>query len=655
MNSIIRLFKAVPVTKKSKAVASTELLKATVANGFVFSPDVIGNYSEKELLRLVGVVSEEVGLSGAKMNSAFHKSWNKIKTADIEQLVLEQIVHYFTTYGFESMGIYSSDTVYIPEEKLTIPKIKLDKISLIVIKGYTKAELKEKLVYLLGTGIALKEDTKKDVLDVVTFVGFNETEVYAIKNKEVRVALYDYLDICPKEPVEFLRYLIYKSTNTTLLIKDRQTITEIKTKDNLSALGLLEKYQKTEGLERLSSIFYRFKPLFLAFRTNKKLKSIINKIRKLAVKHHKPMPEDFLNSVTAYVKAGKMIGDSKLDAELAKVNIFRKIRLAYALKYRTTDTDSILYRIRNGKSFATTFDFTKKKVASKVLGDVLDSIVEDIKPQVDGKKIYIPKNIQYALPTTEKQFTGDMPSGSYVVIPKDVVVGVHWNNVGKDRVDLDLSMIRCDGGKIGWDASYRWGEEGGDVLFSGDMTDAPMPNGASELFYIKKQENASFILMLNNFNCGGGWDCDALSGLEVPFDIIVASEEAKHMKQHRMVDPNNIICTAKSKISGNQKMLGLLVTTPTENRFYFAESNIGNSITSYGGAEYIQQSRKYMLNFYTNTISLTDLLKRAGAVIVSEPSVKMVGDKQVKNGDCDIDLSYETIEKDSIIRLLTKC
>jgi len=549
--SIIRLFHAVSIDKHDGKAVNKKLLSETVKKGFIFAPEVTANYSEKELFAMINIVADEVGLSSDKMNSSFHKSWQKVRDADIEQLVLEQILHYITTYGFEAMGIYRNDSIYIPLEDLKIPKLNLDKISLVVIKGYTKEELKEKLINLLGSGIALKEDTKKDVIDIITFVGLNENEVYNIKNKEVRAALYDYMDICP-------------------------------------------------------------------------------------------MPEDYLNSITALLKHGVDIDKDNLMKELGRVNTFRKIRLAYALKYRTNDNDgvvvdSILYRIRNGKSYATGFDLDDPKGiifrnTVRILDIVLDSMVDDIRPNVEGKKICIPKNIQYALPTTEKQFTGDFPSGTYVSFPKDAIVGVHWGDVDSNRIDLDLSLIRCDGGKIGWDASYR--SKGGDTLFSGDMTAAPKPNGASELFYIQRQTNASYILMVNYFN----YD----QAVPVPFKIIVASEQVNKVFGHNyMINPNNIVCVAKSKMTEKQKVLGLLVTTPDECRFYFAEANMGNSITSDGNT-YTEQARKYLFDFYTNTISFNDILRRAGAVLVG------------KQKDCDIDLSYETLEKDSLIKLITK-
>lgn len=633
MKSTIRLFKAVPITKKGKRKSSKIILEETIKRGFIFSPDVVYNYSDKELTDLIGIIEKEIGLTAEQLNSSFHKSWKKVKEASIEQLVVEQLVHYFTTYGYEAFGIYSEDTVFIPEEKLEIPKLDVKGFNFVVIRGYTKEEIKEKLLSLLQTGIALSDDTKKDIVDVCLFVEINNNEIVGIRNKEVRCVLYDFLDVIPEEPVEFLRYAIYKSTNKTLLIKNKKIIEEIKSKENenVDVLALFYKYKNKYGLEKLSQIFYRFKPLFLAFKTNTQLKHYINKIRKLAKKNHKPMKPDYLNDVTSMIKHGVKINKEELNKELDRVNTFRKIRLAYALKYRTKDVDSILYKIRNGKGYATEFSFKPKDTARDTFNIVLSSIIKDIEQNVKGKRIYIPSYITYTLPATEKQFTGDFPSGTYVSIPKDMVVGVHWEDVDHHRIDLDLSMINATKGKIGWDARYRTEDRG--ILFSGDVTAAPKPLGASELFYVKRQLKDSLILFVNYYN----YDKE----IEVPFKILVAKETVQDFGHNYTVNPNNVLCIAKSKINQKQKILGLLITTTDNCRFYFSEAYIGNSITS-SDSNFAENSRKYLFAFYEDTISLNDVLVKAGAIIVD--------DKE----ECDIDLSPENLEKDKIISLLKK-
>jgi len=628
MKSTLRLFRALPIETKKKKKATKTLLEKTIHKGFVFSPEVIHNYPEAELMRLADIIEQEMGLTPEQMNSSFHKSWQKIAEADIGQLVVEQVVHYITTYGFEQMGIYSESSVYIPNEKLEIPDIDIENISLVVIHGYTKEELKEKLLRLLGSGIALAEKTIESVVDIALWLELSREEIEAIKNKETRIILYDYLGIVPQNPTEFLRYIVYKAADKTLLIKSNGLIEEIKTHKNVVTVRLFSKYEKEHGLEKLAEIFYRFKPLFLAFKTNTQLSAKINKLRKLAVKYHKPMKEDYLNTVTARLKRGETINRSILEKELGRVNTFRKIRLAYALKFRTKDCESILYRIRNGKGYATDFDFHNRIKAEEILNVVLDFIVEDIKQNVNGKNIYIPEYMHYALPATEKQFTGFFPSGTYVSLDRDMIFGINWQNVKSNRIDLDLSLMNANV-KYGWDGYYRDSEL--NVLFSGDMTNASDKNGATELFYVKRQEPSAWIMFVNYFNFN--------SSVEVPYKIVVAKERINQFNKNHMIDPNNVMAIANSTISQKQKVLGLISITENDCKFYFAETYLGRSITA-SNSKFAEHSRRYLFNFYENTINFNEILTKAGATIMDS------------KGDYDINLAPEKIEKDTIINLL---
>lgn len=627
MKSTIRLFKAVPINNKS-ARASEQISRKTLQEGFLFSPEVIGNYTDNELEALLEAIKKELSLNSKQFNSSFHKSWQKIRDADIEQLVLEQVIHYFTTYGFEALGFFDEASVYIPREALNIPEVDIENIHLVIIKGYTKEELKQKLLALLQSGIALAEDTISDVVEVALSVGLSAEEIQAVKNKEVRAALYDLLRIVPENPVEFLRFAVYKATGKSLLIKSAAIIEEIKSSKNIAIVPLFMQYEQSYGLEKLAEIFYRFKPLFLAFKTSPLLTAKINRIRKLAHKHHKPMPVDYLNIITSEIKNGKDVDIERLSVKLQKANTFRKIRLAYALKFRIHNATAILYKIRNGKGYATEFSFAGKDKAQEVLDIVLHSIVEDVSKNIKGKKVYVPQNVVYALPATEKQFTGMLPSGTCIVIPRDLAVGVHWENVDDHRIDLDLSLLSVNA-KYGWDASYR--NSGRGILFSGDMTSAPKPHGASELFYIKKQEPNALLVMVNYYNFD--------ENIEVPISIFAAHEQITQMKQNYMVDPNNVIAVAKSKINQKQKILGLIVTTEEQCRFYFSEVYLGRSITS-TNSEFATNARKYLVDYYENMISFNDVLLKAGAELVDD-----------KN-ECDVDLSIDNVSKDTIISLL---
>jgi hypothetical protein len=211
-----------------------------------------------------------------------------------------------------------------------------------------------------------------------------------------------------------------------------------------------------------------------------------------------------------------------------------------------------------------------------------------------------------------------------------MIFGIHWEDQGSQRIDIDLSLINADDVKIGWDGSYR--NQGRTALFSGDLTSAPLPNGASELFYLDEKDDSHYILFANYFNFD--------ENIPVPFKILVAKEEpTKNFEQGYMVDPNKVLCIAKTKLDVRQKVLGLVVTTPTESKFYFNESNLGSGITS-SDKEYAKHARKYLFNYSSSAISLNEVLVKAGAVLVTDKS------------EADIDLSPESLEKDTIINLL---
>jgi len=202
-----------------------------------------------------------------------------------------------------------------------------------------------------------------------------------------------------------------------------------------------------------------------------------------------------------------------------------------------------------------------------------------------------------------------------------MIVGIHWTDTDK-RVDLDLAVIDVEG-KHGWDAAYR----SENVLFSGDMTAAPKPNGATELFYLKNGSRTPKILTVNYFN--------HTQGDEVNAKILVASENpGKQFGQNYMVDSNNIIATANVNITRKQNVLGII----DGHCFFFANVSIGNSITS--RKMHTDMAREYFVNRFSYPINFRQILSLAGAVLVSEP------------GEGVLDLSPMALNKTSLLGLL---
>jgi hypothetical protein len=151
------------------------------------------------------------------------------------------------------------------------------------------------------------------------------------------------------------------------------------------------------------------------------------------------------------------------------------------------------------------------------------------------------------------------------------------------------------------------------------------------LFYIDEADDSHYILFLNYYNFNGN--------IPVPFKILVAKEQISGFKQNHMVDPNNVLCMAKTKLDVKQKLLGLVVANDTEIKFYFNESSLGRGITS-SSQDYAKHARQYLFEYSINAISLNDVLVDAGAEIVDDKT------------EAEIDLSPESLEKDTIISLL---
>lgn len=629
MQALLRLFHAVPVSDSVPHFPEFQLTKAflerTLPYGFIFSPQVVTYYTSNDLDELTQTVIDTIGFSAEFANSSFHKSWRKIRDMSLHQLWVEQCMHYLTTYGAERLDLYDEDKIYIPAERLCIPEL-TDDMPLTVIAGLTLDAIKKKLMRLLTSGIAFSEDTVRDILDVALMSHLSVDDIQSVQNKEIRAALYDLLETVPENPVEFLRYAIFKATGTSLVIKNDSTLQAIRSGEMESIEALFSRYESLYGLERLSSIFNRFKPLFLAFKGTPALKTKINKLRKLAIKYHQPMPADYLNNVTAILKRGDEIHIDQLVKNLEQANTFRKIRLAYALNYRTTDAASIVYKIRNAKGYSAPFTFAQKEMAQTVLQIVINAIVADIRNRVSGLKIHIPSHMHYALPATEKQFIGMIPSGSYVAVPSDMVLGIHWFNQDTNRVDLDLSLIAVNH-KYGWDARFR----GNGILFSGDMTSAPPPNGASELFYIGSRLPSYSLLTVNYYNYS--------KDIPVPITLFVGQEKCERLPEGYMLDPNHLFMQAQTIISKQQVILGLAASLGDETRFYVSEFAMGKSISS-SHSEMATHARQYLISSAMHPILLDDILTQAGAEIVRTAE------------GCDLDLSPHALDKTKIIGLL---
>ena len=637
-------------------------------------------YTSSVEIEVKTIAEELYGIKPEQWNNTFHKSFSTVKDMPIEKLLAQQILHYFTTYGLESLDLYDSELVYIPHEKLEIPELQED-VVLTVIKYITEEQLKEKLMTLLTSGIALSQQTIDDIMLLSDYINLNMVD--EVKNKEVRIALYDKYHIVPGNNEYFLRYLIKKLTGETLLIKNNNLIQKLKecnTKElwtQLNGYVTLEGYYefntfkkvsvfntpKITGYEALAQIFLRYKPLFLAMKrpvirtrsavnkgiltTEEKLNKIINKISKLAKTNHVPQNNyvlDFLTTINTQKQAKELI-PTILD-EFKDKPVFREIRALNAIKYRLDGDGTMLYKIRNGKAFVKTPDsvmnVNKEKAQRLLYNTIYAHLTARLSEKLKDKTVYIPSQINYTVPTSEKQFNGNIPEGSYIEIKREdaMVVGIHWKNRPEGRVDLDLHAQNRNE-QFGWNTSYR-GSSDQDFFFTGDITDAVGDYGATELFYIGKSlEEKAFLLTVNNYSS---------PNTTIPFEFIIAKVGSDIVKNNYVIDPNNVVLELNNEFKhidttgfeSRQKTLGFIKVTNDYIRLYFNDFELGNSIVTRQN-DITKGAYDYLYSYADIQLTLKQLLKDSNVQFVNTPIIEKFEETEVINNEGEKETLYKKI------------
>lgn len=536
-------------------------------------------------------------LRGNDLNKGFHKSFEKVRSSTRFELAMEQIRHYASTYGTGHRG-----EIYIPDEVLEVPDVKL---TFKVVQALTKEEIAERCLNMLRSGVALKEETINDLLTVlVDELGYKFTGKEGVKNKEAIIKIADLCGVVPDDTMEFFRYVVYRATGESLLIKNKEAIEKIK-KSNFNPSAQF----RSHGVDRLATIFNRFKPLFLAFKT--KCPGTINKISKLSKGKHVPVPQNALNQVTQRLLTKKDVH------WLDNATPFALFKAMTAVWNRIQGQQTFNYRVRNGKSWV------KESTTDVRLLDMLANLnflVDYMKGRFDlsDHKIFVPEGVEYAVPTSEKMFVGNIPTGTKFSGEK-LAVGIYWKNSWGAR-DLDLSCSSVTQ-KIGWNAGYS--NRG--LTYSGDVTSAP--NGAVEYLHCKKGTDEPWIVN-NNVYSGS-----ETSGYKI---LVGAGDE---VSKPYLMDPNRVVMEVKTEAIQKRMVLGLFLPE-SENVQSFVLLNFGAghaNVSGLGG-----KGLTALYEQYRNPYDFALLCETLGAKIVDTPD------------EATVDLSVDKLDKDSFIKLFDK-
>lgn len=434
------------------------------------------------------------------------------KTGDIHALILKQILHYVEVYGLDAPGLFD----------LEVTKGKT--VSIANVRGVTTDELGAMVRKLLYANAPVRE------LEALTEIIRHYELAYDLKqvaNNEARIRLYRDGDKFDNGD-DAVRYIVYKATDDSLLIKSPKVIAAVEENAKRISLSFLAAHEAV-----LAKVFNRHKRLLIAIKNNGN-KTAINRISRLSKDLHVPIIPAINKTFIA-----KALSDQIRDyAVLDQISLRDKFKYLNLLEWRRLGRSDDVFVVRNGKAH---LEADRQTYAPEQIDHlkllVLNSAHKNLH-HLKGKRILLDGNVDYGLPSTQKQMLGNLPFGTQVSVAGNTIAsGIYWENRGGAR-DLDLSSVNENGERTGW-GQYSGYDRNNAITFSGDVTDAR--DGAMEFLTSAVKEKLLYGIYVNIFNGEEGAEASLVVG---------------HQTEKKWI--NGAVVREKFKLPSKQSILGFV-------------------------------------------------------------------------------------------------
>lgn len=266
----------------AKSVDCSRINAIAAERGYIIHPDCC-----------TAEVEEWLNMQPYNYDSTFYQKWEDITSRSRMELLIDQLIHYASTYGTDMQG-----KPYVPNENFDkeMEALGLSYRELKLISPISDSELYEKCCEALYAGIALKDSTLNSYADfIVDYMSEYHTQVHldSIKNRDAFCILSSKLGIYPKDPISALKALVYAATNSCTIVQNNGLVESIQKGSPVDLTQLSD-----EQVRDFASIFNRFKRVFLAFKANHEDNAkVINRIGKLSKTLHKPLKKGFWESI----------------------------------------------------------------------------------------------------------------------------------------------------------------------------------------------------------------------------------------------------------------------------------------------------------------------------------------------------------------------
>ena len=570
--SYVRLFRAIP----KKAISSFNKVNKEMLKYGIFSYDIKEEYSD--------IIDKIVEYFDKDFTNTFYKTFERIENTPVEKRYFEQALHYFTTYGASMFGLEGQVEVFQPEDKM--PK-RIRQLK--VLRVVEDEQVKEYLKKFEENSLALSQKTIDDILSIAEDYNY-QFDLDKIKNRELRIKVIASRNIIPESSKEMMQVINYLITGSPSIIKDKETQFKY-----LSANERGINYFLEMPNEKLAEVFFRYKDLFLALKKigNPKhsieIKKKVNRIRRIANKLWKPIkPAEFL--ITKIRKGFSNFEDYKKLDIYQQIKILNKVRFLILYAESEDAWKQNVYLIRNGKAYfkeelVSPTEIMRLKSFETLALDYLKDKFKDI------IITNVPENIRYTIPESEKQFIGEMPIGTQIMLDDASVIGIQWKNQNNRQTDLDLSLIEKEGSRYGWNS--EWLNRDRTIIYTGDQTTANP--SACEAMYVRDSYKDKAIFV-NLYNVA-----------KAPYTLFISTESKEDLKTESgkkyIVDESKIVYQTELDSLGREELVAIL---DESNKFLWLTRFAAgyNAVSTKNGKNYVIETAKLKAE---STLKLDDI------------------------------------------------
>lgn len=156
VEACLYLFKAVPYLENVNYPPEVLDNEKNLAHGFFITDEAFKVCPCIADEKIFPLLKDKFGYNIFELNRGFYKSFGTVAGSTPQKLLINKLLHYFSTYGMENLGIFDRERVYIPNDALELPEDAAP-IKISVIDAIDNAEIEARAVkmILLRRGRAL--------------------------------------------------------------------------------------------------------------------------------------------------------------------------------------------------------------------------------------------------------------------------------------------------------------------------------------------------------------------------------------------------------------------------------------------------------------------------------------------------------------------